>query len=86
MGIIVKAEPRLVEVANIPVIYVDESGRVEVEGNNLRITYIEYRTFGTERVRVPAVEIIRPLVSLRPERLNRMIADAMRLGESASTH
>lgn len=63
MGIIAKPEPRLVEVTSLPVFYVDGPARVVIEGSNARVTFFEYRTFGSERVKMPVIELVRPLAS-----------------------
>jgi hypothetical protein len=80
-----KTEPRLVEVTSIPVIYADRIGRVTVEGSNVRITYIEYRTVGSERVRMPVLEMIRPVAGIRGV-LAGIVADAMREDTSLGVH
>jgi hypothetical protein len=70
--------PRLVEVTSIPVIFADDIGRVAVEGPNVRITYVEYRTIGSERVRMPVLEMIRPIEGVKVGSVQAMIADAIR--------
>lgn len=77
MGIITKPEPRLVEVTSLQVIYVDDIGKLVVEGSNARLTYIEYRTFGTERVKMPVLEVVRPFTSCQPDRFSRLIRQAV---------
>ncbi len=53
----------LIEGQNIPVIYTDGPAAVEILGQNVRITYFEYRTIAGERVKSPTLEMIRPLKS-----------------------
>lgn len=87
MGIPKIEEPRMVEVTSIPVIYADGVGRVVVEGNNVRVTYIEYRTFGAERVKMPVLEMVRPIASLSPNGdIGKMIAAALGADGTATAH
>lgn len=77
MGAIIKPEPRLVEVTSVPVIYCDKVGKVTVEGNNVRVTYVEFRTLGAERVMMPVLEMVRPLTSIKTGDLVEMIQRAV---------
>jgi hypothetical protein len=67
------SEPRFVEVTSIPVVFSDGVGKVVVEGANVRITYIEYRTIGNERVKMPVLEMVRPIAGIKPGAVTEMI-------------
>lgn len=54
-------EPRLVETTSLPIVYCDGIGKVTIESDVARVIYFEYRNFGDERVRLPVLEMIRPL-------------------------
>lgn len=82
----IETEPRLVEANSVPVIYADGPAMVEVEGSNARITFFEYRTLGAERVRLPVLEMIRPVTSCRAGEVMEMIMDALARSRSNSTH
>lgn len=86
MGLATKEEPRLVEVTSIPVIYADGIGKVVVEGNNVRITYMEYRTFGNERVKMPVLEMVRPLASIRPGEIMTLVRAFVGMDGSEVAH
>lgn len=86
MSVVNKIEPRLVEVTSLPVHYADGVGKVTIEGTNARITYFEYRTFGTERVKMPVVEMVRPLASCSPDTLQGLIKQATGQHGDERTH
>lgn len=71
------SKPRLLEDTSVPVIYADDIGRVEVEGSNLRILFVEFRKIAGERVAVPVIEMIRPITSYRVGLLMGMINQAL---------
>lgn len=56
-------EARLIENINVPVIYCDTFASVTIEGENVRIVFVEYRYVAGERVRSPVLEMIRPAKS-----------------------
>lgn len=53
--------PLLTNEPGVPVVYTSGIADVEVDGPNVVITYYRYRGEGTSRVRVPVLEVIRPL-------------------------
>lgn len=71
-----RTEPRLVEVTSVPVVYSDGVAKVLVEGGNVRITFFEYRTIAGERVKMPILEMVRPVESCRGH-LPALIATAI---------
>lgn len=64
---------RLVEITSLPVIYSDGPARVVIEGPIVRVTYFEYRMIAGERVRMPVLEMIRPVSSCVPGLIQAMI-------------
>lgn len=74
----VKAGPRLIDVTSIPVIFADDIGKVAIEGPNVRITYVEYRRIGNERVRMPVLEMIRPIEGVKAGSVQSLIAEITR--------
>jgi hypothetical protein len=71
-----KAEPRLVEVSSLPTFYIDNIARVHVHGPIVRVTCFEYRLIRDELVRMPNLEILRPLAADIPAELAEQIARA----------
>lgn len=61
MSGLIREDARLVEVTSLPIIYADGAARVVIEGHNVRVIYFEYRRIGSERLRMPVLEMIRPL-------------------------
>lgn len=53
--------PLLTSEPGIPVVYCSGIADVEIDGPNAVITYFRYRGEGAARVRVPVLEMIRPL-------------------------
>lgn len=78
--------PRMVEATSTPVVYVDDIGKVEVEGANARVTFVEYRTVGAERLAIPCLQVVRPLTSCDGMRFNRLIQMAIGIPESGGRH
>lgn len=74
---------RLVDCGPVAVIYADGIAGVIVNDPNVRIMFFEYREIDGERVRVPVVEIIRPIVSCEAGALLRLIAQKRARGEGA---
>ena len=77
-------EARLVEVTSCPVIYCDGLGKVVVEGHNARLTYFEYRTFGNERVKMPVLEIVRPVASCKGNEMMDHMMKAVGAGATSA--
>jgi len=70
---------RIVENPGIPVIYTDGVADVEIQGDNVRVIYFEYRTVLGKRVKSPVVEMIRPLKTCGNGALAALIARKLAL-------
>lgn len=66
----------------VPVVYADGIGDVEILGDNVRVTYFEIRTIAGVRMRNPILEIVRPLRSCGT--LSQMMAQ--KLGTTGQRH
>lgn len=54
------ASARVVENPNVPVVYVDGLLDIEINEPNARLTFFEFRHLGSELVKSPVLEMIRP--------------------------
>lgn len=72
-----EANYRLIEVDGLPSFYADDVASVLVIGQNVRVTFFEYRLLCGERVRYPVMDMIRPLASVRSGELIRMITESL---------
>lgn len=85
-----EALPRLVDAAQIPSYYCDGVAKVEIlgpNGSNLRITFFEYRLHDGETVRMPVIELIRPVDSvISTADLQKMLRQAKAVILEGSMH
>lgn len=72
-----KHPPRLVEVSSVPSIYIDGIARVTVCGAIIKVLCFELRDINGERVRMPHLEVVRPLESLQAGGLLKMVRAAL---------
>lgn len=66
--------PLLTTEPGVPVVYASGIADVEIDGPNAVITYYRYRGEGAARVRVPVLEMIRPLVSCETGMIGAIVA------------
>lgn len=71
------SEGEMLEVNGVQVFYADDIGEVEIIGNRVRVTFVEYRRVRGVLVKQPVVDIIRPLDSARKQSLWKMITEAL---------
>lgn len=64
MGSAELAGPAVVECEPVLMVYADDVSSVEVCGNNIRLTFVQYRTIGGQKVAVPVLELLRPCYTL----------------------
>lgn len=66
-------EVRLLEVDNIKTLYVDGIASARQCGANAKVIYFEYRMWCGELVRMPVLQMVRPIGTYEPGLINRMI-------------
>ena len=57
----IEEEVPLIEVEEVPVVFAEGPAKVEIEGDNIEVTYFRYSHSGGRRIRVPVIKMIRPM-------------------------
>lgn len=66
----------VMEVNQVPEVYCDGACSAELIGDNVRVTYFALRRIGGTKMRVPVLEMVRPLKSFGQGSMGRLIAQA----------